>query len=337
MKINKKITIIVISVILAIMLLLVGTFYILTAIGKHQFHKDDTHVSADDVTIEDENVITYNDKKYVLNKNIVSILVMGIDRDNLNQNLGSGNNGQADVVFVATIDIKTKKACIIPISRETMVDVNIYTTDGKFVGTQKEQLCLAYAYGNSTEECSQNVMTSVKRFLYGININSYATIEMVGVEKLTDIVGGIDVVCLEDIICTNFQPKKGQSLSLNGELAHLYISYRGDDTEANARRMQRQKQFLSALMNKTGNAVLNDFSKLGKIYNTISPYYNTNVSFAQITYLAQNCLVKNFGDSLEYKSIDGILTQGEQWVEFHANEDSVLQTVIDVFYIPIEQ
>lgn len=336
MKKSKKITIIVIAVILAIILLLVGTFFIITVIGKHQFHKDDTHVSADGVTIEDESAVTYNGKKYVLNKNIVSILVMGIDRDNVNENLGSGNNGQADVIFVATIDTKTKKACIIPISRETIVDVNQYADDGQFVGSKREQLCLAYAYGNSVEKCSQNVMTSVRRLLYGININAFVTIEMVGVRELTDMVGGIEITCLEDILYKNFQPKKGQKLTLNGELAHLYISYRGDDIEANARRMQRQKQFLSALMNKTGNAVLNDFSKLGKIYNTLSPYYKTNVTFAQVTYLAQNCLTKNFGDSLEYKNIEGTLTKGEQWVEFEPNEDSVLQTVIDVFYIPVE-
>ena len=333
---NKKIIVIVISIILAIILLLLSAFWIITAIGKHQFHKDDTNISADLVEIEDESTITYDGKKYILNKNIVSVLVMGIDRDNVNQNLGNGNNGQADVIFVATIDTKTKKACIIPISRETMVDVNLYTGDGKYAGTQKEQLCLAYAYGNTAEESSKNVMTSVKRLLCGINISSYVTIEMDGVSKLTDMVGGVQVTCLEDIVNKKVQFYKGNKITLNGTNAMTYIQSRGEDLEANARRMQRQKQFLSALMNKTGNAVLSNFSNLAKYYNTLSPYFSTNVSFAQITYLAQNCLTMNFGDALDYKTIDGTLTQGEDWVEFTANEESVLQAVIDVFYIPNE-
>ena len=261
---------------------------------------------------------------------------MGIDRDNVNQNLGNGNNGQADVIFVATIDTKTKKACIIPISRETMVDVNLYTGDGKYAGTQKEQLCLAYAYGNTAEESSKNVMTSVKRLLCGINISSYVTIEMDGVSKLTDMVGGVQVTCLEDIVNKKVQFYKGNKITLNGTNAMTYIQSRGEDLEANARRMQRQKQFLSALMNKTGNAVLSDFSNLAKYYNTLSPYFSTNVSFAQITYLAQNFLTLNFGDTIDYKTIDGSLTQGEKWVEFTANEESVLQTVIEIFYIPKE-
>ena len=333
---NKKIIVIVISIILAIILLLLSAFWIITAIGKHQFHKDDTNISADLVEIEDESTITYDGKKYILNKNIVSVLVMGIDRDNVNQNLGNGNNGQADVIFVATIDTKTKKACIIPISRETMVDVNLYTGDGKYAGTQKEQLCLAYAYGNTAEESSKNVMTSVKRLLCGINISSYVTIEMDGVSKLTDMVGGVQVNCLEDIVNKKVQFYKGNKITLNGTNAMTYIQSRGEDLEANARRMQRQKQFLSALMNKTGNAVLSDFSNLAKYYNTLSPYFSTNVSFAQITYLAQNFLTLNFGDTIDYKTIDGSLTQGEKWVEFTANEESVLQTVIEIFYIPKE-
>ncbi len=334
MKKSKKIVIIILAVFIAIILALVGTFFVLTHIGKSQFHKGDTHISTDAIEIEDENTITYNNKKYILNKNIVSVLVLGIDRKNVNENYGSGNNGQADVIFVAAIDTKTKKTSIIPISRETMVDVNLYTADGNFVGTQHEQLCLAYAYGNTTEDSCNNVLTSVKRILYGININSYMALEMKGVEKLTDLVGGVKLVCLEDIETLRLFANKGETLSLNGTEATAYIQYRGDDTEANERRMARQKQFLSALMNKTGNAILNDFSKLSKYYNTLTPYFSTNVSFAQITYLAQNCLTQNFGDALDYKIIDGTLKQGEEWIEFEADKNSVLQAVIDVFYIP---
>lgn len=337
MKKGKKITIIIIAVLLAILLAMISAFFVLTYIGKSQFHKEDTNISADSIKIDDnDTIITYNEQKYILNKNIVSVLVMGIDRDNINQNLGSGNNGQADVIFVATIDTKTKKACIIPISRETMVDVNLYTADGKYAGSTREQLCLAYAYGNTTEESSKNVMTSVKRLLFGINISSYVAIEMDGVSKLTDLVGGVEVTALEDIQSKKLTATKGSKIKLNGEKALTYIQYRGDDTEANARRMQRQKQFLSAVMTKTGNAVIKDFSSLSKYYNTLSPYFSTNVSFAQIAYLAQNCLSVNFGDAIEYKTIDGTLTQGEEWVEFTADEESVLQTVIDVFYIPKE-
>lgn len=334
MKKTKKIIIIVLAVLLAIVLALIGTFFIVTYIGKSQFHQEDAHISAEEVTVEDEDTISYNGKKYTLNENIVSFLVMGIDRDNVNENLDHGTNGQADVIFVATIDTETKKACIIPISRETMVDVNLYTKEGKYAGTSREQLCLAYAYGNTTEQSSENVLISVRRLLYNINISSYITIEMEGVEELTDLVDGIEITSIENLNSTKLILKKGQKKILNGEDARIYISYRDEDIEANARRMERQKQFLSALLNKTGNQVFNDYSKLVDLYTTMTPYFNSDISFAQIAYLAQNCLSMNFGDSIEYKSIDGSLIEGKQWIEFEADKESTLQTVIDVFYIP---
>lgn len=336
MKKAKKIIIIVLAVLLAIVLALVGTFLILTYVGKSQFHDADTHISAEEITIEDEATITYNGKKYTLNENIVSVLVMGIDRENVNENFGSGNNGQADVIFVATIDTETKRTCIIPISRETMVDVNLYTQDGKFAGTNREQLCLAYAYGDTTEQSSQNVLTSVKRLLYGINISSYVTIEMEGVEKLTDLVGGVEITSLETLNSKKLPLTKGEKVTLDGYKSRLYIKYRDDDVEANARRMARQKQFLSALMNKTSNEISNDYTKLATFYTALSPYFNSDVSFAQIAYLAQNCLTINFGDTMQYKTIDGTLTQGKEWIEFEADKESALQTVIDVFYLPKE-
>ncbi len=331
-KTQKKL-IIIVTVILAIIITLVSTFFILTYIGKRQFHKEDTHVSTELVDIEDEQTVSYNGKEYVLNKNIVSVLFMGVDRDNIDENLGLGNNGQADCIFVAAVDTKTKKVTIIPISRETMVDVNIYTTDGAFAGVNRQQLCLAYAYASTPEASSENVMTSVRRILYGINISSYVTIEMDGIKKLTELIGGVEVDCLENINYGKHQYYKGQKLNLLGEKARFYITHRDDDLEANARRMARQKQFLSSLASTAGNRVLEDFTKLSDYYTTLSPYFSTNVSFYQITYLASSCLRPNLGDSLEYKVINGTLTQGEKWVEFTNDEESALSVVMDTFYI----
>ena len=157
---------------------------------------------------------------------------------------------------------------------------------------------------------------------------------MEGVEKLTDILGGIELTSIENIPSKTLTVSKGEKITLSGRQARTYIAYRDDDVEANARRMERQKQFMTALMNKLASEISGDFSKLTTIYTTLSPYFNTNVSFAQTAYLAQSCLSLNFGDSIDYKSIDGALIEGEEWIEFEADEESLLKTVIDVFYSP---
>ena len=330
---TQKSIIITLAIILAIIIALVSTLLIITTVGKRQFHKEDTHISTEQIVVEDEETVSYNGKEYVLNKNIISVLFMGIDRDNIEENLGFGNNGQADCIFVAALNTATKKVTIIPLSRETMVDMNIYTADGAFAGVQRQQLCLSYAYGDSPESCSENMMNSVRRILYGINISSYVTIEMEGIEKLTSLIGGVQVNCLEEIHYGKFQYYKGQKLNLLGDEARFYITHRDDDLEANARRMARQKQFLSSLASTAGNKIIEDFTRLSDYHTALSPYFTTNVSLYQLTYLASNFLSLNLGDSLEYKIIEGTLTQGEKWVEFTADEQSVLEVIMDTFYI----
>ncbi len=332
MKKATKISIIIISVILTVIISLCGTYMLLVHLGKQQFHKDDTNISVDNAEIIDEETVNINGKNYVRNKNIITVLFMGMDKSDVNTSRGYGSNGQADCIFLAAIDTAKRSLTIIPISRETMVDVNIYTTEGAFGGTKQLQLCLAYAYGNSPQESSKNVMTSVRRLLYGINVSSYLTVDMKGIGKFTEMIGGIELDSIENIKIEGKDVAAGEHLKLSGKSAFDYIHYRGDDLEANHRRMQRQKQFLTALANKSGNLIMQNFSRLGSFYRDMSPYFNTNITLSQIAYLVSSCITLNMGDAMKYKLIDGTLNMGEEWVEFYPDEDSLLNIVLETFY-----
>lgn len=331
---TKLVFTILLCVFLSVVLVVVSSFFILTYIGKQQFRKGNTQISVsgfDDIEINEDEVI-YKDKTYVLNENIVAILFAGVDKSNINEEKGYGKNGQADCLFVAALDTKTKAITIIPISRETMTDVNVYSTQGKYTGTSKMQVCLAYSYGKTAEDSSENVLTAVRRMFYGINISSYVTVDLRALEELTTELGGVTVNCLEEMKLGGKTVKKGQTVTLKGKDATTYIRSRGGDIEANNRRMQRQKQFLNALASKAGNEVLNNFTKLGKYYNTVIPYSSTNLSFSQVTYLVSSCLSANIGSKFQYKSIDGTVSLGENWVEFTPNQEALLDLVMEVFY-----
>lgn len=330
----KLVLIILLCIFLSIVLVVVSTFLILTQIGKHQFRKGNTQITVsgiDDIVVNEDEVI-YKDKTYVLNENVVAILFVGIDKKNIEDDLGYGKNGQADCLFVAALDTETKAVTIIPISRETMTDVNVYSSQGKYAGTQNMQICLSYSYGKTAENSSENVLTSVRRMFYGINISSYVTVDLRALEELTNELGGVTVNCLEEMKIGGKTVKEGENVTLKGKDATTYIQSRGDDIEANNRRMARQKQFLSAIASKAGNEVLNNFTKLGKYYNTVIPYAATDLSFSQITYLVSSCLSPNIGSKFEYKSIAGTTAMGEKWVEFTPDPESLLEIVMDVFY-----
>ncbi len=336
---GKKIALIILLVLLGIIIAVVSAFFIMRAVGKHQFHKQDTGIDkqsiSQNVDIEiNENEIEYNEKSYVLDPDVVSILFMGVDKKSINADLGYGKNGQADSIFVAAINTREKTIKLIPISRETMVDVNIYSKDGEYAGIKHEQLCLAYAYGDTPENCSKNVMESVRRALYGINISSYVAVDLDGLEAITDAVGGVDVACLEDIKIDNRTYRQGENMHLTGYLARNYIQKRDkSDINGNTKRMLRQKQFLSAFANKAGNQIMDNFSKLGSYYSMMKPYFSSNLSLSQLTYLASSCLTLNVGDSFDYKTITGeTVTDGEH-IQFIPDEKSTLDAVIDTFYM----
>ena len=326
---GKKVLIIVLCVLLGLIIAFVGSFFALRYMGFRGFHKNDTHIDNSNVKIEDESYITYKGQKYRLNNNIINILIMGVDKRDINDNSERGINGQADCIFLAAVDTEKKTYTIIPISRETMVDIETYTEAGNFSGIKKEQICLAYAYGGTPKESSENVLKAVKRMFYGINISSYVTVDLDGMIEFSSMVGGVTLTSIETLDDKFYE---GEEYTLSGRSALNYIRARGKDIDANNRRMQRQKQFLSALLSKAGNQVLDDFTKLSDYYNAMQPYTFTNVDLAKLTYFASTCLSRDIGSKMVYKSIEGTMSESK-YNEFNINEDQLLDLVVETFYI----
>lgn len=332
MKKSIRIPLIVLSCILGACVVAAGVFGGLYLSGKNLFHTNDQNIEADNIEV-DENEIIYKGNSYTLNKNIVSTLFIGIDKDDINKNEGYGENGQADSIFVMALDTKTGSVKILPISRETMVDVDVYSTSGIYAGVKNEQVCLAYAYGKTAQESCENVLKSVKRILYGINISNYVAINLDGISAITNKIGGVQVTALEDMATKNLNCIKGNSVNLKGAAAIDYIQKRDFDLEANHRRMERQKQFLKAFASASGNKIMEDYSNILTFYNTLTPYLSTNLSLSQITYVATSFVKNNIGNSFDFKSISGEHRHGEKYIEFYPDEDILLDAIIDTFYI----
>lgn len=107
--------------------------------------------------ILDEDTLKYNGSKYKYNKDMVNLLFMGVDTTGAvsGESAGQqpvGSAGQADTIVLAALNNKTKTVTLIPINRDTMTEISIYDVHGKFSGKQKEQLALAYAYGDGEKK-----------------------------------------------------------------------------------------------------------------------------------------------------------------------------------------
>lgn len=311
------------------------TFLVLRSRGKKQLQTPTGSISVpDDITDsaeDDGKTVVYNGQKYVLNENIVSIVFMGIDKQNINNDFGYGANGQADVIFVACLDTKSGAVKVIPIPRETMVDVNIYSASGAYSGVSRKQLCLAYAYGGTPEECGNNVMISVSRVLYGMTMGSYVAIDLSGVAKLTDMVGGVEIISMETFTHEKNSFNEGVKYLLKGSQALSYVRGRGQDSEGSLRRLQRQKQFMSAFASKAGNQILSNPLRLPSFYNSAKPFTITDLTLSELTYLASCVLTADIGSSIQYYSVNGTMSMGE-FIEYEVDYTSLYETVLEVFY-----
>ena len=329
----------VLAVLAALALVLASVWYALYWRGRVSLFENDNSIDTPESLVdnaeEEGKFITYKGETYRYNESVVSLLFMGVDKNDINADGGYGKNGQADSLFLATLDTDNGAIKIIPLSRESMVDINLYDADGKFLGTENRQLCLAYAYGADAKEGCENTVRSVGRLLYGMPIGGYVAIDFDGVKALNKAVGGVEVSVLEDIEIyhegIHHNLVKGQTARLNDITVLPYLQRRGDDLDANDRRMQRQKQFLGEFIRVAAKNVKGNFTLLERYYTAVKPYTVSDLSLSKITYLAGTYLVGG-QTAIEYLPVTGESKLEGEHVGFHPDQESLYEAVLAAFY-----
>lgn len=323
---SKKL-IIILSIILAIILLFVSAFFIFLKIGESNLRGNIQNNSPSLPTLEDEVVpedadAYYNGEAYNYNKELINILFLGIDRNAPN----SSKLHQADVLYLASIDTKNNKVNVISISRNTLVDVDVYGINGNFVGKENQQICLAYTYNSDDKKSSENTANSVSRLLYGIPINGYYTIFMNSIEDIVDSVGGVPVTITEDLTAISSSMKPGATVTITGKNALKFLRFRG---ESNGPRVARQKAFVSSFVSKTKSAYFKDLSLPLKMYNKLASNTVTNVNAASATYLASEAMNCEF----QFLDIEGTYASDGKYETFIPDENQLYHLILNTFYV----
>lgn len=274
--------------------------------------------------------VVYNGAEYKLKDSVVSICLIGQDKEWRAPE--EGFNGQADAIMVLAIDSKTGQATGIAIPRDTMVDINVnYKNTDTLYDTETMQICLSYAYGTDDDSSSQLVCTAASRVLYNIPIDYYYTISMSGLSALADTVGGVALEPLESIPNTNI--REGETIKLEGDDAISYIKWRDTSQYGTAlTRLERQKQFVKALAAKTITVAKGNPAALLSIFNTLSAYSTTNIGFSEASFLA-TCMSGETAN-FDLVSLTGqpVHNDQSQWEQFILDKPATYQTVLDVYY-----
>ncbi len=205
----------------------------------------------------------------VKQKKPLSILLLGIDTGAD----GRTDKGRSDTMIVATINPTTKKTTFVSIPRDTMAEM---TAAGE---TSIQKINSAYEIGGA-----KTAKKTVSNLL-NIPINYYLTINMGGLAKLVDAVGGVTVTSNLTFTFNNITIKKGTH-HLNGKQALSFARMRYDDPKGDYGRQLRQQQVIKAVTKKLLS--LNGVANYQKILTVVQKNLQTDLSFSDMKGLATN-------------------------------------------------
>lgn len=294
---------------------------------KAHMETDDASVSSEENTSES---ITYKGKTYVYNDHLSNYLFMGIDTKGDMETAESGDAGQADAVFLVSVDRVTKEMQVISIPRDTMTEIQMFSVSRKSLGLMENHINLQYAQGDGKTESCELMKTAVSKLLWGIPVHGYCSVNMDGIPVMTEAAGNVQVVIpdnsLEEV---NPEFTEGAEVTLTKDNVEQFVRYRNTGREQSALvRQDRQKIFIEAYMKKAQEQYAKDASFVTGLYESMKPYMVTNIGndlFVKLLSVAQE------GKSSVH-TLPGKGAQGEYFDEYRVDEEALQEMIISVFY-----
>ena len=285
--------------------------------------------------VDGREITYYNGTAYARREDLETVLLLGVDKFEGETPEGYVNNQQTDFLLLLVMDKENETCTPIQLNRDTMTQIQILGVTGEPAGTFTGQLALAHTYGSGEEDSCENTVLAVENLLYGMEIDHYVSLTMDGVALLNDLVGGVTVEVLDDFSGIDDSLVHGETVTLKGQQALTYVRSRGGmEDSSNLHRMERQRQYLSALQQQLKAAVQQEDGF------TLDALLQLN------EYMVSDCTVdqlSDLGDSLAAYQVRDILTtpgdaqEGEEFMEFTVDEAALQQLVMDVFYEPVEE
>ncbi|MFD6205999.1 LCP family glycopolymer transferase [Streptomyces rubiginosohelvolus] len=206
-----------------------------------------------------------------------NILLIGSDSragDNRKYGRDDGGSQRSDTTILLHLAADRKSATAVSIPRDLMVEIpSCRTGDDKKSREQFTQFNTAFELGGTA--CT---IRTVER-MTGIRIDHHMVVDFNGFKDMVDAVDGVEI-CLKEPIDdkdAHLELPAGRQ-TLNGEEALGYVRARkslgnGSDTE----RMERQQQFLGALVNKMqSNGVLLNPTRLYPVLDAATKSLTTD-------------------------------------------------------------
>lgn len=330
---QRKICMLLIIILIIVLSVLGGGYYLLSQKnasspqngGQNSDSRNQTDLS------QNSDIVEYKGETYKYNDHLSNYLFLGIDtRETVDTYQSQVDAGQADAIFLVSMDRATEKIKVLFIPRDSMTRIEVFNPYGQSLGETTDHLNIQYAFGDGKEKSCELMKTAVSDMLDGLPIQGYCSMNMDGISVITDFVGGIQLTIPDDSLAdVNSEYKKGAVVDITGETAEQFVRYRDiDKTQSALVRQERQKTFLQALVQKAQEKAGEDAGFVTGLYDSVKSYTVTNMGndiFAKLLAASQNGIT-------DTETVPGEGTHGENFDEYHIDEDALSDLIISMFY-----
>ena len=191
----------------------------------------------------------------------INLLIMGIDRRPLPGPQANYSDvvrwgGNTDTLIVATIDPLAKTVSLLSFPRDMWIDIHP-PGGGVFQQRINYSFDMGLNAGKTVDAGAKQLETDMKAD-FGININYYVTLDFTGVEKLVDVIGGVDVNVPPDLAVYNWfysdDDIHGQYVNFPPGPQHLdgyhAVAFGRNRNPTDFARIKRQQLVIEAAMKK---------------------------------------------------------------------------------------
>lgn len=224
-----------------------------------------------------------NNSNLTIEKGIFNIYISGIDT--------AGNISRvsrSDANILATVNTNTHEVLLTSIPRDYYVTLHSKNA--------KDKLTHSGIYGVT------ETVTTVEDLL-DVEINYYVRVNFTTLEKLVNVLGGIDVNSDYDFTSEQYTYKKGVN-HLNGESALVFSRERHSFADGDRQRGKNQQKVLEAIIKKCASdkTILTKYSN---ILDSLSGCFQTNVTQDEIAMLVKGQVNNMKSWKVTMTSIDG--------------------------------
>ena len=215
-----------------------------------------------------------------------------------------------DVIWICQFDIAGGKLHILQVPRDCSM---LYYTSNPTT-----KMNSVYAWGDPEISNIQRVVNCVQD-CFGIPIDAYITTACFDIRDIVNLVGGIPMTIDNEIV---YEADKiipaGDPVILNGDQAEWFVRFRHDWLQGDIGRVQNQRRFMRAAMQKM-LSIVKDEGKT-KLYSYLYTIYKnkwiaTNMSIEDLSKLA------DFGSVLDMDNVMVTMVPGEDADYYINNEE----------------